>query len=63
MRGILYGGGRELPLCEIEVELKSGLPEETVAYGMALARGFGLRPQSFGKYIRALVLSETGNAL
>lgn len=54
--GVLMGGGRELPLCEVEVELKSGTPEAAVAYAEALAAEFGLEPERKSKFRRALAL-------
>ena len=56
--GILMGGGKELPLCEVEVELKSGQPEAAVAFGMELQRLFSLVPQNKSKFRRALELAE-----
>ena len=40
--GVLLGGGKELPLCEVEVELKEGDPRCCEAYGKQLAFLFGL---------------------
>ena len=56
-RGVLLGGGRELPFTEVEVELKSGEPNTAVAYAQALAARFGLRPEHRSKYKRALTLA------
>jgi inorganic triphosphatase YgiF len=56
--GILMGGGKELPLCEVEVELKSGQPEAAVAFGMELQKLFNLVPQNKSKFRRALELAE-----
>ena len=57
-RGILLGGGREIPLCEVEVELKSGEPEAAMAFADALAREFNLRPEHKSKFRRALALAK-----
>lgn len=57
--GILTGGGRTGPLCEVEVELKAGSDADAVAYAQALARRFGLSPQPKSKYRRALELART----
>ena len=57
-RGVLLGGGREVPLCEVEVELKFGQPEQVVAFADALAQKFGLRPQNKSKFRRALALAK-----
>jgi inorganic triphosphatase YgiF len=56
--GILMGGGKELPLCEVEVELKSGEPEAAIAFGMELKRQFDLAPQGKSKFRRALDLAQ-----
>ena len=57
-RGVLLGGGREIPLCEVEVELKSGQPEQAVAFAQALAEKFGLKPENKSKFRRALALAK-----
>lgn len=57
-QGVLSGGGREVPLCEVEVELKSGSREGARAYAMALAMLFGLEPETHSKFRRALALAE-----
>lgn len=57
-QGILSGGGREIPLCEVEVELKSGSREGARAYAMALAMLFGLESETRSKFRRALALAE-----
>ncbi|MBQ7416008.1 MAG: CYTH domain-containing protein [Oscillospiraceae bacterium] len=57
-RGILMGGGRQENLCEVEVELKSGEPDEAVDFGGALAQRFSLKPQSTSKFRRALALAK-----
>ena len=55
-RGILTGGDRELPLCEVEVELKSGQQAYCDAYAAQLALAFGLEPERKSKFRRALDL-------
>ncbi len=57
-KGVLMGGGKEVPLCEVEVELKSGPEESAVEFGMILARRFGLIPQKKSKFRRALALAK-----
>ena len=57
-RGVLLGGGKELPLCEVEVELKEGQPEAAVAFGEALAQKFRLNLQKKSKFRRALALAK-----
>lgn len=56
--GVLIGGSRELPLCEIEVELKTGSEQAAVAFAQSLARRFGLVPEEKSKYRRALELAR-----
>lgn len=57
-RGILTGGGKEEPLCEVEVELKAGNPEHAVAFGLKLQKDFGLISQEKSKFRRALALAK-----
>lgn len=57
-RGVLTGGNREIPLCEVEVELKSGCCEDAVAYANALAEKYGLVPEERSKFRRALQLAR-----
>lgn len=59
-RGVLIGGGKELDLCEVEVELKSGDPDAAVAFGMLLQARYGLIPQEKSKFRRALDLAQGG---
>lgn len=56
--GALLGGGRELPLCEVEVEAKSGSEEAVSAFAEALAREFHLLPEPKSKFRRAMALAE-----
>ena len=55
-QGILLGGDRTAPLCEVEVELKSGTPEDCAVYARQLAALFGLVPEKGSKFRRALAL-------
>lgn len=57
-RGILTGGGREVPLCEVEVELKQGSKEGAFAYALALAAKYGLEPEPLSKFRRAQLLAK-----
>jgi len=57
-KGCLFSGSRELPLCEVEVELKQGVQAQAVAYGSMLARRFGLETEPKSKFRRALALWE-----
>ena len=55
--GVLLGGGKELPLCEVEVELKDGSEDAAAAFAMALAQEYGLRPETRSKIARAMALT------
>lgn len=57
-QGVLTGGCKEIPLCEVEVELKSGKPEYCLAYARQLALAFDLQPETKSKFRRALALSQ-----
>ena len=56
--GILFGGGRELPFAEVEVELKSGVETAVFGWAQALAARFGLKPEPKSKFRRALTLAK-----
>lgn len=56
--GVLLGGGQEIPLCEVEVELKSGTPEAAVEFAGMLAERFGLQREQKSKFRRALALAK-----
>ena len=58
--GVLMGGGREIPLREVEVELKSGSPEAAVAFAERLAARFALHREEKSKFRRALALAKGG---
>lgn len=57
-RGILTGGGRELPLCEVEVELKDGSEQAAVDFARQLAKEYGLQPERKSKFRWALALAK-----
>lgn len=57
-RGILTGGGREIPLCEAEVELKSGFDADADLYAADLAQTYGLIPEPKSKFRRAMDLAK-----
>lgn len=59
--GVLIGGGQQMPLCEIEVELKSGSQEVAVAFAQELARRFELLREEHSKFCRALDLAKGEN--
>lgn len=56
--GSLLGGGREIPLCEVEVELKEGNTQDARTYAAILAATYGLKPQPHSKFRRALDLAK-----
>ena len=56
--GVLLGGGRELPLCEVELELKSGSDAALVSLAQAITAGHGLSPERGSKFRRALALAQ-----
>ena len=56
--GILTGGGKELPLCEAELELKGGSREAMEAYGAFLSAAYGLTVENRSKFRRALDLAK-----
>ena len=56
-QGVLLGKGKELPLAEIEVELKEGTDEAAVAFAKALAEEFSLVPEEKSKFVRAMALA------
>ena len=60
-RGVLTGGNREIPLCEAEVELKSGDPEALQGFARDLAEKYGLVPEDRSKFRRALELAKGEN--
>lgn len=56
--GVLMGGGRELPFTEVELELKSGREAVALAFGAALAKELGLKPEPKSKVARARRLAD-----
>ena len=56
--GVLLGGGREVPLCEVEVELKSGSEAAATSFANVMAGAYGLRPEPKSKFARAMSLTE-----
>lgn len=56
--GVLTGGGKTLPLCEIEVELKKGAEEAAVKYAKALAKTYGLQTEHASKFARSRALAK-----
>ena len=58
-QGILLGRGKELPFCEVEVELKEGDDAVAQDFANALAEAFHLTPEPKSKYVRAMTLAMT----
>lgn len=56
--GVLLGGGKEIPLCEVEFEQKGGSREAVCAFAAALAGVYGLIPENRSKFARALSLAQ-----
>lgn len=56
-QGVLLGGGREQPFCEVEVELKRGTVAAVVGYTVGMAVAYGLEPEPKSKFKRALELA------
>ena len=56
--GCLTGGGREMPLLEVEVEVKSGSEEAATTFARQLAEEYGLTVERKSKYRRALGLAR-----
>ena len=56
-RGVLLGGGKELPFAEVEVEYKSGDEQAAAAFAKALAQKFGLTAEPKSKVVRAMELA------
>ena len=50
------GGNRKSPLCEVEVELKTGPTELCDSFAKALAAQFSLEVEEKSKFCRALAL-------
>ncbi len=57
-RGVLLGGGREVPLWEAEVELKDGAPAVCDRFARELADRFALIPEMKSKFARARALYQ-----
>ena len=56
--GILFGNGKEVPLCEVELELKSGKRGALDAFAKDFAAKHHLSPEKKSKFARALALCE-----
>lgn len=56
--GVLLGGGREIPLCELEVELKGGNEESAALWAQHLASQYDLQSELRSKFSRASALAK-----
>ena len=56
--GVLTGKGKEEPLCEIEVEYKSGNRAQTDAFADTLEEAYSLVPEPRSKFARARALGQ-----
>ena len=54
--GKLFSGEKSEPLCEVEVELKRGSTESADLFALELATRYGLIPETYSKFRRALAL-------
>ena len=54
--GVLTGSGRELPLREVELELKEGPDEVLLTFGPAFSARFALEEEPLSKFARARAL-------
>ena len=57
-RGILMGGSHEAPLCEVELELKSGSEEALLTLARQLETIYHLQPEADSKFRRAMALNK-----
>lgn len=57
-QGVLLGNGRQLPLCEVEVELISGASKDADQYGALLSAKFALQEEFVSKFRRAMALAK-----
>ena len=58
-RRLLRGGGKEAPLCEIEVEHKEGDEETTRRFADTVASTYGLTALTASKFARANALAKS----
>lgn len=61
--GILTGGGQIEPLCEVEVELKSGTKEGADLFSSILADEYSLILEDKSKFRRAFALYQEGESV
>ena len=56
--GVLIGGSKELPLCEVELEQKTGSDTATAQLAAHIAQVYGLQAESKSKFRRAMALAQ-----
>lgn len=59
-QGVVEAGGHSLPICEIELELKSGETEELLVFSQALRQAIPLAPSNVSKAQRGFALRFPG---
>ena len=57
-KGVLLGGGTERPLCEVELELKSGSENALLDLAKTVAAAYDLNAERDSKFRRALALAQ-----
>ena len=57
-KGILTGGGKEIPLVEVEAELKSGNTADVDQFATYLMATYGLEVEKYSKFARAKALAK-----
>lgn len=57
-KGVLMGSGKEIPLCEVEVEQKTGSDQATIALAAKIAATYNLQPEENSKFRRASNLAQ-----
>lgn len=56
--GVLLGGDKEIPLCEVEIELKSGSETAVVTLAQQIAAHYQLTEEIKSKFRRAMDLAQ-----
>ena len=56
--GVLIGGGKEIPLVEVEAELKSGNTADVDQFATYLMATYGLEVEKYSKFARAKALAK-----
>lgn len=57
-RGQLLGGGKAVPLFELEAEVKEGSDADALAFGKKMEQDYGLAPEPDSKFKRARSLAR-----